>query len=99
MRYSFGKKNSGSNRHLGEDITVSTFSSKVKYSIRYPSGHYIRELGNIGDKESESEAILLQHDIPFHPFSNNVLQVCVLFATVLTHFSVSLNCLGNSQKS
>jgi exosome complex exonuclease DIS3/RRP44 len=40
---------------------------------RYPSGHYVRTIGNIGDKEAETESILIQHDIPYHPFSENVL--------------------------
>lgn len=40
---------------------------------RYPSGHYIKTLGSIGDPETETEVLLIQHDIPYHPFSENVL--------------------------
>lgn len=41
---------------------------------RFPHGHFVRELGGAGDKEAEAEAILLQHDIPYHPFSAAVLK-------------------------
>lgn len=40
---------------------------------KYPSGHYVRTLGDIGDKDTETEVILLQHDIPYHPFTQSVL--------------------------
>lgn len=39
----------------------------------YPIGHYIKELGPCGDQETESEALLLQFDISYHPFSESVL--------------------------
>eukprot|EP00727_Mastigamoeba_balamuthi_P003707 m51a1_g13333 hypothetical protein (466) ;mRNA; f:847-2244 len=38
-----------------------------------PTGHFVRDLGAVGDKDSESEAILIQHDIPYNPFSQDVL--------------------------
>jgi exosome complex exonuclease DIS3/RRP44 len=39
----------------------------------YPSGHYVREIGKVGDKTTETDALLIQYDVPFHPFSQNVL--------------------------
>ena len=36
-------------------------------SSRYPLGHYVRTLGPLGDAQTETEALLLQHDIPHHP--------------------------------
>ena len=39
----------------------------------YPLGHFVKELGPCGDKETESEALLIQYDIPYHPFSESVL--------------------------
>merc|ERR1712137_843228 len=39
----------------------------------YPVGHFIKELGKCGDKETESEALLIQYDISYHPFSEGVL--------------------------
>ncbi|CAM9132050.1 unnamed protein product, partial [Heterosigma akashiwo] len=40
---------------------------------RYPHGHYVRTLGDAGDKEVETQVVLLEHDIPFEPFSDEVL--------------------------
>jgi exosome complex exonuclease DIS3/RRP44 len=36
---------------------------------RYPLGHYVRTIGAINDAESETEALLLQYEIPHHAFS------------------------------
>ena len=38
----------------------------------YPIGHYVKQLGACGDKQTESEALLIQYDIPYHPFSESV---------------------------
>lgn len=40
---------------------------------RYPLGHFVRALGNIGDKATENEVILLEHDVPHSRFSDAVL--------------------------
>jgi len=58
---------------------------------KFPSGHYVKTLGNtppshshshshlltltgkIGDRDVESEALLIQHEVPYHPFSEAVL--------------------------
>lgn len=42
-------------------------------SSRYPQGHYVRTLGQIGDKEVETEVLLLEHDIPTRAFSKAVM--------------------------
>ncbi|XP_073988911.1 exosome complex exonuclease RRP44-like protein Dis3 [Rhodnius prolixus] len=39
---------------------------------RYPQGHFVKALGKIGDKETENEVILLEHDIPSSRFSEAV---------------------------
>jgi len=36
-------------------------------------GHYVRDLGDSGDKDTENEVLLLEHDIPHQPFSQQVL--------------------------
>ncbi|CAG0916316.1 unnamed protein product [Notodromas monacha] len=41
---------------------------------RYPLGHYVRSLGKIGDKATENEVLLLEHDVPHSKFSENVLK-------------------------
>jgi exosome complex exonuclease DIS3/RRP44 len=40
---------------------------------RYPIGHYVRSLGEVGDKATETEVILLEHDIAHEPFSQKVI--------------------------
>ena len=30
-------------------------------------------LGDIGDRETETEVVLLEHDVPYEAFSDNVL--------------------------
>lgn len=40
---------------------------------KYPLGHYVRALGTIGDKETENQVLLLEHDVPHSMFSRAVL--------------------------
>ncbi|XP_061223751.1 exosome complex exonuclease RRP44 [Neopsephotus bourkii] len=40
---------------------------------RYPNGHFVKNLGSAGDKETETEVLLLEHDVPHQPFSQVVL--------------------------
>ncbi|XP_022855042.1 exosome complex exonuclease RRP44 homolog A [Olea europaea var. sylvestris] len=40
---------------------------------RYPSGHYVRTIGEIGDRETEVEVVLIENDIDARPFSSQVL--------------------------
>ncbi|XP_011502660.1 PREDICTED: exosome complex exonuclease RRP44 [Ceratosolen solmsi marchali] len=40
---------------------------------RYPLGHFVRALGTIGDKDTENEVLLLEHDVPHSRFSDEVL--------------------------
>ncbi|KAG8231430.1 hypothetical protein J437_LFUL000146, partial [Ladona fulva] len=40
---------------------------------RYPQGHFVRALGPIGDRETENEVLLLEHDVPHSAFSEAVL--------------------------
>ncbi|KAK9825185.1 hypothetical protein WJX81_004330 [Elliptochloris bilobata] len=42
----------------------------------YPAGHYVRTLGPIGDRETETEVLLLENDINTAPFSPAV-HACV----------------------
>lgn len=42
-------------------------------SFRLPQGHFVRNLGGAGDKETETEVLLLEHDVPHQPFSQAVL--------------------------
>ncbi|ORX72311.1 RNB-domain-containing protein [Linderina pennispora] len=39
---------------------------------RYPQGHFVRALGDAGDKATETEVLLLEHDVPYQPFTKSV---------------------------
>ncbi|XP_074308701.1 exosome complex exonuclease RRP44 homolog A [Silene latifolia] len=40
---------------------------------RYPSGHYVKTIGDINDRDTESEVVLIENDINSRPFSSQVL--------------------------
>uniref|UniRef100_A0A673CYW6 Exosome complex exonuclease RRP44 n=1 Tax=Sphaeramia orbicularis TaxID=375764 RepID=A0A673CYW6_9TELE len=40
---------------------------------RYPNGHFVRSLGGAGEKDTEEEVLLLEHDVPHQAFSQAVL--------------------------
>ena len=56
---------------MGKRIIVS-IDSWLR-SSRFPQGHFVKELGAIGDKEAENEVLLIEHDVPHHSFSAAVL--------------------------
>ena len=40
---------------------------------RYPSGHFVRDLGDLESKGAETEALLLEYDVQYRPFPKAVL--------------------------
>ncbi|CAN4078578.1 unnamed protein product [Withania somnifera] len=40
---------------------------------RFPTGHYVRTIGQIGDRDTETEVVLIENDIDARPFSAQVL--------------------------
>ena len=56
---------------VGKRIVVSV-DDWPQYS-RIPQGHFVRTLGAIGEKNAENEVLLLEHDVPYQPFSPMVL--------------------------
>ena len=36
-------------------------------------GHFVKSFGEVGDKSTETEVLLLEHDVPYAPFSARVL--------------------------
>lgn len=51
---------------------------------RYPVGHFVRALGKIGDKDTENEVLLLEHDVPHSNFSEAVLSCLPKLPWVIT---------------
>ena len=35
-------------------------------SSLYPIGHYLKTIGDIGDRETETQVVLLEHEIQLH---------------------------------
>lgn len=42
-------------------------------TARHPDGHLVRALGKVETKEAEIESLLLEHDVPYRPFSKAIL--------------------------
>eukprot|EP00088_Acartia_fossae_P011168 TRINITY_DN15618_c0_g1_i4.p1 TRINITY_DN15618_c0_g1~~TRINITY_DN15618_c0_g1_i4.p1 ORF type:complete len:992 (-),score=249.26 TRINITY_DN15618_c0_g1_i4:1-2976(-) len=61
-----------SDKLIGQRIIVAIDS--WPRSSRYPVGHFVRALGKLGDKATENEVLLLEHDIPHSKFSDAVLE-------------------------
>ncbi|KAJ1971918.1 exosome catalytic subunit dis3 [Dimargaris xerosporica] len=40
---------------------------------RLPLGHFVKALGSAGDKSTETEVLLMEHDVPYQEFSKQVL--------------------------
>lgn len=56
---------------LGQRIVVSVDSWPS--NSKYPQGHFVRTLGAVESAEAETEALLLEHDVEYRPFSKSVL--------------------------
>jgi exosome complex exonuclease DIS3/RRP44 len=63
---------------LGKRLLVSIDSWPL--DSPYPLGHYVRSIGEAGDKDVETEVVLHEHNIPCEPFSaqvsNNIVVSC-----------------------
>ncbi|SCU91107.1 LAME_0E11298g1_1 [Lachancea meyersii CBS 8951] len=57
---------------LNKRIVIAVDSWPDTY--KYPLGHFVRELGEVESVEAETEALLLEHDVEYRPFSKKVLE-------------------------
>ncbi|KAI5954638.1 DIS3 [Candida jiufengensis] len=60
-----------SKEYLGQRIVVVV--DDWPSDSKYPNGHFVRALGDVESAEAETEALLLEHDVEYRPFSKNVL--------------------------
>ncbi|KFD47566.1 hypothetical protein M514_11567 [Trichuris suis] len=51
---------------------------------RYPLGHFVRLLGPVGDRDTENEVLLLEHEVPHHEFGENILACLPKMPWVIT---------------
>lgn len=57
---------------LDKRIVISVDSWPTTH--KYPLGHFVRDLGGIETAQAETEALLLEHDVEYRPFSKKVLE-------------------------
>lgn len=56
---------------IGQKILIALDAWRP--TSRYPDGHFVRALGQAESKEAEQESLLLEHDVPYRPFSKAIL--------------------------
>jgi exosome complex exonuclease DIS3/RRP44 len=56
---------------VGQKILVTI--DRWDPTSRYPEGHFVRALGQVGGRETETESILLEFEVPYRPFGKAVL--------------------------
>ncbi|KAA0201854.1 hypothetical protein HAZT_HAZT003168 [Hyalella azteca] len=61
---------------------------------RNPKGHFVRVLGEIGDRETENEVVLLEHDCPHTAFSEAVLKCLPQMPWVITEKVFVISTVG-----
>ncbi|XP_055617537.1 exosome complex exonuclease RRP44 [Toxorhynchites rutilus septentrionalis] len=57
--------------HLATQKIVVAIDYWPRHS-KYPIGHFVRALGGIGEKDTENEVILVEHDVPHGSFSAEI---------------------------
>ncbi|PWN27938.1 putative DIS3 3`-5` exoribonuclease required for 3` end formation of 5.8S rRNA [Jaminaea rosea] len=56
---------------IGQKILVAL--DDWRPTSRYPDGHFVRALGATESQAAEQESLLLEHDVPYRPFSRAIL--------------------------
>ncbi|GAV55413.1 hypothetical protein ZYGR_0AV00440 [Zygosaccharomyces rouxii] len=57
---------------LNQRVVISVDSWPETH--KYPLGHFVRNLGEVESVQAETEALLLEHDVEYRPFSKKVLE-------------------------
>lgn len=74
--------------NLSKERIIVAIDSWPRHS-RYPNGHFVRALGPIGDKDTENEVLLLEHDVPHSRFSDAVLSFLPKLPWIITENDVA----------
>ncbi|KAG0169487.1 exosome catalytic subunit dis3 [Apophysomyces sp. BC1034] len=56
---------------VGNRIVVSIDNWPTNSML--PMGHFVKTLGSSGDRETETEVLLLEHDVPYQEFAKRIL--------------------------
>lgn len=70
--------------HLKMQRIVVAIDNWPRHS-RYPNGHFVRALGPLGDKDTENEVLLLEHDVPHSKWSEEVLSCLPRLPWIITN--------------
>ncbi|CAD7093571.1 unnamed protein product [Hermetia illucens] len=70
--------------HLKMQRIVVAIDNWPRHS-RYPNGHFVRALGPLGDKDTENEVLLLEHDVPHSKWSEEVLSCLPKLPWIITN--------------
>lgn len=73
--------------------TLYTHTHTHKYVVF--QGHFVKNLGSAGDKETETEVLLLEHDVPHQPFSQAVLSFLPKMPWSITEKVMDFNYYNN----
>ncbi|KAJ3125164.1 exosome catalytic subunit dis3 [Nowakowskiella sp. JEL0407] len=56
---------------LASKRIIVSIDEWTRYS-KFPNGHFVRVVGDVFDKATETEVLLVEYDVPFLPFSKKV---------------------------
>lgn len=77
--------------YIYEIAFIHSIHDYLLTSLRLSQGHFVRNLGGAGDKETETEVLLLEHDVPHQSFSHAVLSFLPKMPWSITE-EVKLDC-------
>ncbi|RUP45112.1 hypothetical protein BC936DRAFT_148596 [Jimgerdemannia flammicorona] len=60
--------------HILQDQRIVVVIDSWPKMSRYAIGHFVKALGPAGDKDTEMEVLLLEHDVPYQEFAPQVLK-------------------------
>ena len=60
-------------RNVSVRASVGCSQANCNTLCRYPTGHYVRTLGETGDKNVEAEALCIDHEVDTRAFSQKVI--------------------------
>lgn len=63
----------GGKRYTSIIATLTKTEGRACLVLPDWQGHFVRSLGKAGEKDTEQEVLLLEHDVPHQPFSQAVL--------------------------
>ena len=105
------KANRRCDRLVAEKLALPTGTQKIYFYLSHKAndifcgsfqGHFVRLLGDVGDRETENEVLLLEHDVPHSKFSSAVLECLPKLPWLITQevngYWLKCQCVSNRSK-